>query len=279
MGRYLDRALPLAALDGVGVLAVPVDEADEVLQVEFDREGEILGGGLERLDAHPVDERVERLAVPALTLVHADPTLHRVRDALRGEADLQALPVLELAIVVAAADVRDVGRHLLVAHLDRRAVEPDRAEVVLAAAVGAAGHLDVDAARQRIVDLHLVEPLRDRHVQAHRARNAELAAVGAGAADHIGDLMGASLAEVQLDEPAPDVVDGLVAHPAEHDVLLDARPRVAAAEVAHDLCDSAELPGRQIAAGHLDLYGREPALALGPRVRRREPLELREVAV
>src|SRR3712207_8731539 len=44
-----------------------------------------------------------------------------------------------------------------------------------------------------------------------------------------------------------DVVDRLVAHPAQHDVLVHGRARVAAAEVAHELRQAAELLGRQVA--------------------------------
>ena len=99
-------------------------------------------------------------------------------------------------------------------------------------------------------------------VEAHRAGDAELAGVGAGAADHVGDLVGAGVAEAQLGQPLPDLVDRLVAHPAQHEVLLDRGARVAARVVAHDLAEAAHLLGGQVAAGDLDLHGREPVLAL-----------------
>ena len=93
-------------------------------------------------------EGVELLAVGAVGLVEADPALDRLGHALGGQADLQALAVDDLAALVVAGDVRDVGRDRVLAGLDRRAVEPDVGDVVLAAAVGAAAHLDVQLARR-----------------------------------------------------------------------------------------------------------------------------------
>ena len=98
----------------------------------------------------------------------------------RAEDDLAALEV--------AADVRDVGGHLAAADLQRGAVEADVGDVVLAAAVRAAAHLDVDPLGQLVGDLHRLDPLLDRPVEAHRGGDPEFAAVGAGAADHVGDL-------------------------------------------------------------------------------------------
>ena len=90
-------------------------------------------------------EGVELLAVRALALVEADPALDRLGHALGGQPDLQPLAVDDLAALVVAGDVRDVGRDRVLADLDRRAVEADVGDVVLAAAVRAAAHLDVDA--------------------------------------------------------------------------------------------------------------------------------------
>src|SRR5438128_241223 len=279
ISRSSDCAFALAALHAVDVLAVPVDEVDEVLDVELDGQREVLRGLLERLRPNAVDVGVERLALLALLFIEADPPLHRVGHALGREAHPQALAVLDLAAVVAAAHVGDVGRDLLLADLDRRAVEPDRPEVVLAAAVRAAGHLDVDAAAEWIVDLHLLKPLRDRPTQAHRARDPELAAVRAGAAHDVSHLVGSGLAQPELDEPPPHVVHRLVAHPAKDHVLLDARSRVPAGELTHDLRDAAELVGREVPARHLHLDRREALLALGPDVGGDEAIELGAVAV
>ena len=92
-----------------------------------------------------LDEVVELLAVVALGLVQAQPALDRVRDALGGQARLQPVAVDDLAALVVAAEVGDVGGHRSPADLERGAVEADVGDVVLAAAVRAAGHLDVDA--------------------------------------------------------------------------------------------------------------------------------------
>src|SRR5207253_1228276 len=126
-----------------------------------------------------LDEDVELLAVIALGLVVADPALDRLGHALCRNAGLEAMTEVNVAALIATADVRDVRGDGVLPHLDRRAVEADVGDVVLRAAVGAAAHLDVDPAGQRIVELHLNDALLDGLVQTHRARDAELAGVGA----------------------------------------------------------------------------------------------------
>src|SRR5262249_4714076 len=142
------------------------------------------------------------------------PALDRLGDALGGQARLQPGTEDHLAALVVAADVRDVGGHLALTHLQRGAVKAGVGDVVLAAPVRAAAHLDVDPASQAVADIHLLQPLLDRLVEAHRAGDAHLAAVRARAADHVGDLARAGLAEPELDQPLPDVVERLVADPA-----------------------------------------------------------------
>ena len=87
------------------------------------------------------------------------------------------------------------------------------------------------------------------------------------------------LAEPQLGERAPDVIDALVADPAQNEVLLDGRARVAAGVLAHDRCEPAELLGSQVAARDLDLHRHEALLPLLGDVRAAEALELRGVSV
>jgi hypothetical protein len=65
---------------------------------------------------------------------------------------------------------------------------------VLAAAVRAAGHLDVDPLGERVLDAHQLDALAHSVVQAHRAGDAELARVRAGAAHHVVDLVRAGVA-------------------------------------------------------------------------------------
>src|SRR4029078_6318210 len=120
-------------------------------------------------------------------------------------------------------------------------VEADVGYVVLAAAVRAAAHLDVDALGEGIGDVHLLHPLLDRAIQPHRAGDAEFAAVGSGAADHVADLARAGLAEAELGQPLPDVVEGAVGPPAQDEVLLHGAAGAAARVLAHDLPEPAEL--------------------------------------
>ena len=132
----------------------------------------------------------------------------------------------------------------------------------------------MDPARQPIVELHLDQTLLNRLIEAHRAGDPELARVGAGAADHVGDLVHARVAETERRQSPPDVIHGLVANPAQDQVLLHGRACVAARVLAHDLTDAAELLGIEIAARDLDLDGGEALLALGLHVRLAEAGEI-----
>src|SRR4051812_41530600 len=268
-----NRALALATHDLVRLVALPVDEVLHVLEVEFDRQREILRARLELGHADPLHERVELLALVPLGLVVAQPALDRLGHALRGKPHLEPRAHHHVAAVVVAGEVADVGGQVPVADLHRRAVEADIRDVVLRAPVRATAVLDVDLARERILDVHLDQLVVDRPVEAHRGRDAELARVGAGAAHVVGDLVGARVAEVELDKPLPHVVQRLVAHPAQHEVLVHGRARPATAELAHDLGQAAELLRREVAAEHLDLDRREAGLALRRHVRGDEVVE------
>src|SRR4051812_28153503 len=178
--RALDRALALSALHDERLVAIPVEEHVHGVEPELDRHREVaLDLFLEADGPDPFCVGLERLALVALGLVHPDPALDGLGHPLGRQPDLQARAVGDLALLVDAADVCHVGRDRVLADLDRRAVEPDVGDVVLAAAVGATGVLDVDPSRQRIGDLHLEQLLVDGRVEAHRARDAQLAAVGA----------------------------------------------------------------------------------------------------
>src|SRR3954467_2558922 len=93
--RVLDRALALSPDHLERGRPVPVDELVHRVQRELDRKREVLDLVLEaRLgDAFGVGE--ERLAVAALGLVHPDPALDRLGDALGRQAQLQARAVLD----------------------------------------------------------------------------------------------------------------------------------------------------------------------------------------
>src|SRR5262249_7253847 len=153
--------------------------------------------------------------------------------------------------------------HLPLADLQRCSVEADVGDVVLAAPVRAAAHFDVDPLGQLVLDLHRVDPLLDRPVEAHRAGDPEFAAVGAGAADDVGDLARAGVAEPERGHPLPDVVERLVADPTEDEVLLHGAAGMPAGVLAHDRAEAAELLGGEVAAGDLHLDAREALLALG----------------
>src|SRR3954451_11768955 len=114
-----DGALALATDDLEGLVAIPVDEVVERLETELHGERQLLDLVHEALLADAGGEGVELLVALALGLVHAQPALHGLGDPLGRQAHLEARAVDDLAALVLAADVGDVGRHGLVADLDR----------------------------------------------------------------------------------------------------------------------------------------------------------------
>ena len=105
------------------------------------------------------------------------------------------------------------------------------------------------------------------------------AGVGAGAGDHVFDLLRVGRAELQLAERLPDGVDALVGNPAQHQVLLRRRARAVAAVAAQDLRHAVELRRRDVALRDADFDRRVARLALRRHVGRGKTLELRAVAV
>src|SRR6516225_6518227 len=241
LAARLHRALALAPDDFKRSVAVPVDEFVHRLQGEVDRQREVLDDPLELGRADALGERPPRLAVPAGGLVVADPAFDRLRHALGWKAQLQPLSEGHLGAFIYPADVGDVGGDRMLADFDRCAVEADVDDVVLGAAVRAAAHLDVDLAAELVGDAHLFDPLLHRLVEPHRARDSELARIGAGAGHDVAYLPRPSLAETELRQREPEVVDALLAHPPQHEVLLHSAARVAAGVGAHELRQTAEL--------------------------------------
>src|SRR5215210_2764219 len=269
-----DRALALAADDLERHVLAPVDEVVHRLQAELDRHREVADDLLERRRPDALGEVVERLALLAVALVEAQPALDRLGDALGRQPHLESRAVDDLAVLVMAADVGHVRGDRVLADLDRRAVEADVGDVVLAASVRAAAHLDVDALGQLVRDVHRRDPLPHRGVEPHRARDAQLAAVGARARDDVVDALGAVLAQPEVHQAPPDVVQRLVADPAQDQVLADRRAHVPGTELARYVGHTAQLPGREVAPHDVDLDGAEALLPLGDDVGLAEAVEL-----
>src|ERR1035437_3080464 len=186
--HYLYRALALAADHFERDIAVPVDERVHRLQPEVDGHRQILDDPLELARADALGEVVPLLALLAVGLVVADPALDRVRHPLGGQAQLQPRAEPHLAAFEHAADMGYVGGDRVLADFDRRAGEPDACDVMLAAAVPAAADLHVQPARELVGYVHRLDPLLHGLVQAHRARDPELARVRARAGDDVVDL-------------------------------------------------------------------------------------------
>ena len=100
-------------------------------------------------------------------------------------------------------------------------METDVGDVVLGAAVGAPAHLDVHFAYERVVLLvDYFDGISDRPGETHGRGDAELAAIGAGAGDDVGDFKRTGVAESDVVELLPDFVQGGLWDPAHREVLL-----------------------------------------------------------
>ena len=135
-------------------------------------------------------EALVRLALGEILLGHV---VDELGDALRRHrADGQAVGGAVVFPLPAHEDAE--VRHGRAADLARDAVEADVGQVMLAAGVEAAGHLDVQVAHGR-VDRAALLPLHQALVQhggqAARGGDAQLAGVGAGAGNDVLDLAGA----------------------------------------------------------------------------------------
>ena len=146
-------------------------------------------------------------------------------------------------------------------------------DVVLAAAIGAAAHVDPHLAGYGVVDRHFADPLLDGAVETHRGGDAELATVGAGAGNNILDLLGVGRAHAEFVKFLPDRVDGLVGDPAQHDVLLRRGAGAFASVLTQDFGEAAELLRGQVALVDRGLDGRESLLHLRSDVGDEEALE------
>ena len=90
----------------------------------------------------------------------------------------------------AAADHHEVLRHGARSDLAQAALEADRRDVMLAAAVRAAADLDVAAAAAATRSGPLAQVIAEQAAEAARLRHRELARLGARAARHVGDRVG-----------------------------------------------------------------------------------------
>ena len=172
-----------------------------------------------------------------------------------------------------------VSGELLLPDFHCRAVEADTGDVVLAAAVRTAAHLDVHLLCQRVDDVHGFDFRLDGGAEAHRAGDAEFAAIRPRAAHHVRDRVRSHVRQPELLELLEHFVEAFVSHPAEDDVLLHGGAGASPGVFAHDLRQPVKLLGLQVAAGDFHFDGAESLLLLRTHVRRHEQRELATVAV
>ena len=165
--------------------------------------------------------------------------------------------ILDPIVAIVAAEEQLIGRNLAaIRPFDGRAVKADVGNVMQAAAVGTAAHLDADFA-DPLIPQQVVFPrvqFRPHGLgQAHRGGNAQFAAVGAGAGDYIGDGVGAGFVEADLPQGGPNIMQPGVRHPAQSQVLLLRGLGPAAGVAAHNIGQTPELGRGQVAADWLDI--------------------------
>src|SRR6185437_5306897 len=103
----------------------------------------------------------------------------------------------------------------------------DMAEVMMAAGIDAAGHLDVEGADRVFLGGHV---LGDRLRHRDRARRGEAAIIEAGAADDVGDEVFVRAAEAHGVEPLPQLEEPVAPDMRQNHVLLIGDPRLAKAQ-------------------------------------------------
>src|SRR3990170_1820108 len=269
----LQRALSLAADDLEELFLAPVEVGVDLLAygAHF---LELVEDGVEVLGADAVDVVQETLTIMPFSLVRPDDLGDGPGHALHGDAG-DAGAELAAADVVAAAQEDVVAGDVRLTRLERRALQTDGAQVVLAAAVGAAAHLDRDLLHQRVIDAHLQHGVAESVSRALGGRDPHLAAVGARAGDDIGDESGLGRAQPDGGELGVDGGQGVLTHPAQDQVLVLLRAGGTAAEPPHRLREGTELLRRQVAHGDGDRDGDVALLALAADVRLQPALQLR----
>ena len=147
---------------------------------------ELVQQRVESFRADPVDESDELLAFASIVLIVLDDLADRLGRALgrhAGDADA----VLGAADVTSAAEEDVRARDLGAVRLERRALQADGGEVVLATAVRAATRFYVDLLHEWVINAPLFDRLGDRPADALRGGDPHLAGVGARAGDGVRD--------------------------------------------------------------------------------------------
>ena len=200
--------------------------------------------------------------------------LQCLRRALGGNLRLDALSEARIVLRVASAEEQFVGGHLPSRPLGSRAVEADVRDVMLAAPVGAAAHLDMHLAYQRVGRVHMLHSLGQRPAKTHRSGYAELAAIGAGAGDDVRNFVRARAAEADVAQSLPDFVQSILRHPAECEVLLVCDARATTGVLARHICELVELPAVDVAERQPNRDGLVAVLSLRLHIALHPVLEL-----
>src|SRR5690606_15777840 len=134
----------------------------------------------------PAEEGPRILALLALVAVEVEEGEERLAGALGRDLDDVAAGLGPRLVRAAAGGERVLGHLPAAADVAHGPVEADRGDVVLAAGVGAAGDLDVEAAGELDALGRLPRALEEAGEvagEAHRRGDREVAGVGAGAGD------------------------------------------------------------------------------------------------
>ena len=185
----------------------------------------------------------ERVARRTGGVVEVEQALERRGGAARGDLADQAAEVGAVG-GDATADVDEVLRRGFAGELAHAALKADAGDVVLAAAVRAAGDLDVEAVRRGDEIGAAIEQVGEHAGEAARCGDRELAARRARAARDIGDRVRAGLREADARELAMQRGELRGRDEAQHEVLLVRQPDLAFAVLHGELGDRAQLRRR-----------------------------------
>ncbi len=204
---------------GVNVVVSPkIDEVvwDRILRLQL---LQVRQRRLDRRHFHALEERRRALAIVVRARVEIDQAIDDIGDPARRHLGREAAELRAL-IVDAAADHHEILRHHAIAQLADAALEADARDVMLAAAVRAAAHLDLQVRRLRR-HLGMRAKVRfERLAEPARLRHRETARFGARAARHILDRARAREAQARRREVTIELRNVARLHPAEHEVLI-----------------------------------------------------------
>src|SRR2546426_377315 len=207
---------------------------------------QIIEHHLDTLLAEPIDEVLKRLALFSLAHISFSDAVNGFRNPLRrNSANSEAVLACVVPEFTAQHDLK--MRHLIAIDVTVDAVKTDVSDVMLAAGVEAAAHLNTEifyrfVQRQTFFTELLVQLAR----KASRRSDAQFACVGSGASRDIDDGRRVRRAESDALNRSIKFRQVRLADPTEENILLDGRAKRVFDKAPRDVSEGSQLIGAGI---------------------------------